>query len=74
MADMIVDNTVDQKEKEAYKISDQIHEAARLMEHAITNEDKAVKKTLRNAAKELLDNAIKRFDESIDADIEDEDD
>lgn len=56
-------------EREAYNIADQIHEAARIMEQAIINEEPETKKALRKAAKVLIDNALKRFDESIGASV-----
>ena len=57
------------KEKEAYSIADQIHEASRIMEQAIINEEPEAKKALRSAAKVLIDSALKRFDESIGASV-----
>lgn len=52
-------------EKEAYNIADQIHNGARIMETALLTEDVESKKALRNAAKTVIDAALKRFDESI---------
>ena len=57
------------REQEAYNIADQIHEAGRIMEQAIINEDPEAKKALRKAAKVLIDSALKRFDESIGASV-----
>lgn len=63
---------VDPKVKEAESIADQIHSAGRIMEQAITIEDVASKKALQNAAKVLIDTAMKRFDESIGTSIADD--
>ena len=65
-----MDAVINEKEKEAYNIADQIHEAGRIMEQAIINEDPEAKKALRNAARVLIDSALKRFDESIGASVE----
>ena len=65
-----MDGMISPKEKEAYSISDQIHEAARIMEQAIINEEPEAKKALRSAARVLIDSALKRFDESIGASVE----
>lgn len=65
-----MDVTINAKEKEAYSIADQIHEAGRIMEQAIISEDPEAKKALRNAARVLIDSALKRFDESIGASVE----
>ena len=66
----------DAKRDEAYSISEQIHEAARIMEQAIINEEPEAKKSLRKAAKIIIDSALKRFDESIGASVvlDDDDD
>lgn len=69
-----MDVTIDNKEKEAMSIAEQIHDAARLVENAIRNEDVSSKKALRSAAKVLIDNAMARFDESIGASIADDED
>lgn len=68
------DIMMDPKEKEAMSISEQIHDAARLVENAIRNEDVSSKKALQSAAKVLIDNAMARFDESIGASIADDED
>lgn len=68
------DMMMDSKEKEAISIADQIHDAARLVENAIRNEDVSSKKALQSAAKVLIDNAMARFDESIGASIADDED
>ena len=65
-----MDGMINEKEKEAYNIADQIHEAARIMEQAIINEEPEAKKALRSAARVLIDSALKRFDESIGASVE----
>ena len=69
-----MDVTIDNKEKEAMSIADQIHDAARLVENAIRSEDVSSKKALQSAAKVLIDNAMARFDESIGASIADDED
>ena len=70
---MDMDNMIiDPKIKEAESIEDQIHDAARLMGQAIKNDDAASKKALQNAAKVLIDNALKRFDESIGTSVADD--
>ncbi|MBO5971364.1 MAG: hypothetical protein J6S14_23060 [Clostridia bacterium] len=69
-----MDENITPQEKEAYSIADQIHSAARIMEQAIINEDAESKKALRNAAKVLIDSALKRFDESIGTAILEDDD
>ena len=61
------------KEKEAMSIADQIHNAARIMENAITIENVDSKKALSTAAKTLIDDAMARFDESIGSSIADDD-
>ena len=63
---------VDPKIKEADSIGEQIHSAGRIMEQAITIDDAASKKALQNAAKVLIDAAMKRFDESIGTSIADD--
>ena len=63
----------DAKLKEAYDIGDMIHGAASLVEQAIKNDDPESKKALRAAAKALLNQAVARMDESVGAEIEDED-
>ena len=62
------------KEKEAMSIADQIHNAARIMENAITIENVDSKKALSTAAKTLIDDAMARFDESIGSSIADDED
>ena len=62
------------KEKEAMSIEDQIHSAARIMGQAITIDDAESKKTLQNAAKVLIETAMKRFDESIGTSLSDDED
>ena len=63
---------IDPKVKEAESVEEQMHDAARLMGQAIRNEDVASKKALQNAAKVLIDTAMKRFDESIGTSIADD--
>lgn len=62
------------QEKEAISIADQIHDAARIMESAITIESVDSKKALSTAAKTLIDDAMARFDESIGTSIADDED
>lgn len=69
-----MDENITPQEKEAYSIAEQIHAAGRIMEQAILNADVESKKALRNAAKVLIDTAIKRFDESIGASVMEDDD
>ena len=64
----------DEKQKEAFDVSELIHSAARIVEQAIQIDDPASKKALQTAAKTLLQNAIDRMDESVAASIEDEED
>ena len=68
------DIMMDPKVKEAESIEDQIHSAARIMGQAITIDDTESKKALQNAAKVLIETAMKRFDESIGTSIADEED
>lgn len=68
------DVIMDAKEKEAMSIEDQIHSAARIMGQAITIDDAESKKALQNAAKVLIETAMKRFDESIGTSIADDED
>ena len=67
-------NEIDEKEKEAYELSELIHSAARVVETAIRTDDPASKKALRDAAKSLLQNAITRMDESVNTTLADEED
>ena len=66
--------TTPAQQKEAYNISEQVHEAGRIMEQAIVNTDPKAKKALRDAAKILIDSALNRFDESIGAAVLEDDD
>ena len=68
------DMMMDPKEKEAESIADQIHSAARIMGQAITIDDVESKKALQNAAKVLIETAMKRFDESIGTSLSDDED
>ena len=69
------DNMIlDPKVKEADEIGEQIHSAGRIMEQAITIDDVASKRALQNAAKVLIDTAMKRFDESIGTSVADDED
>ena len=72
--DVIVnDNQIDPKEKTAEEIGDTLHDAARIVRTAVMSDDIAVKKSLREAVKTLVDTAIAKLDESIGASIADDD-
>ena len=62
-----------ERDRTAEGIADQIHSAGRIMEQAILIDDAASKKALQNAAKVLIDTAMKRFDESVNTSIADDD-
>lgn len=64
---------MEKRDKEAFEVSDIIRNAANLVEQAIRNDDPASKKALQSAAKILLNQAIARMDESVAAEIDDED-
>ncbi len=69
-------NEVEQRDKEAWEVSDMIRSAGSIVETALRAEDEASRKALRDAAKTILGQAIARLDESVgasDADDEDED-
>lgn len=65
----------EQKDQEAWEVSDMIRSAGNIVETALRAEDEASRKALRDAAKTILTKAIDRLDESVgasDADEEDE--
>lgn len=65
----------EQKDREAWEVSDMIRSAGGIVETALRAEDEASRKALRDAAKTILQQAIARMDESVgasDADEEDE--
>lgn len=69
-------NDTEQKDREAWEVSDMIRSAGGIVETALRAEDEASRKALRDAAKTILQQAIARMDESVgasDADEEDED-
>lgn len=73
--DVIVnDNQIDPKEKTAEEIGDTLHDAARIVRTAVLSDDIAVKKSLREAVKTLVDTAIAKLDESIGASVADDED
>ena len=64
----------EQKDREAWEVSDMIRSAGGIVETALRAEDEASRKALRDAAKTILQQAIARMDESVgtsDADEED---
>ena len=65
----------EEKDREAWEVSDMIRSAGGIVETALRAEDEASRKALRDAAKTILQQAIARMDESVgasDADEEDE--
>ena len=64
----------EQKDQEAWEVSDMIRSAGNIVETALRAEDEASRKALRDAAKTILTKAIDRLDESIGASDADEDD
>lgn len=69
------ENEIEQKDREAWEVSDMIRSAGGIVETALRAEDEASRKALRDAAKTILQQAIARLDESVgasDADEEDE--
>lgn len=69
------ENEMEQKDREAWEVSDMIRSAGGIVETALRAEDDASRKALRDAAKTILQQAIARLDESVgasDADEEDE--
>lgn len=64
----------EQKDREAWEVSDMIRSAGGIVETALRAEDEASRKALRDAAKTILQQAIARMDESVGASDADEDD
>lgn len=64
----------EQKDQEAWEVSDMIRSAGNIVETALRAEDEASRKALRDAAKTILTKAIDRLDESVGAFDADEDD
>lgn len=63
------------KDREAWEVSDMIRSAGGIVETALRAEDDASRKALRDAAKTILEQAIARLDESVGAaDAEEEED
>ena len=56
------------KDREAWEVSDMIRSAGGIVETALRAEDDASRKALRDAAKTILEQAIARLDESVGAD------
>jgi len=63
-----------EKDREAWEVSDMIRSAGGIVETALRAEDEASRKALRDAAKTILQQAIARMDESVGASDADEDD
>ena len=65
----------EEKDQEAWEVSDMIRSAGGIVETALRAEDDASRKALRDAAKTILEQAIARLDESVGAaDAEEEED
>ena len=64
----------EQKDQEAWEVSDMIRSAGNIVETALRAEDEASRKALRDAAKTILIKAIDRLDESVGTSDADEDD
>ena len=63
----------EEKDREAWEVSDMIRSAGGIVETALRAEDDASRKALRDAAKTILEQAIARLDESVgESDAEDE--
>ena len=65
-------------EDEKFRVSDEIcgmiHSAADVARQAVMSEDATVKKALQTAAKALLNQAIRKIDESVGTSVADEED
>ena len=61
------------RDREAWEVGDIIRSAAGIVETAIKTDDPASKKALQVAAKQLLQNAIDRLDESVGTAVADDD-
>ena len=64
----------EQKDREAWEVSDMLRSAGSIVETALRAEDEASRKALRDAAKTILGQAIARLDESVGASDADEED
>jgi len=64
----------EEKDREAWEVSDMIRSAGGIVETALRAEDEASRKALRDAAKTILQQAIARMDESVGASDADEED
>ena len=62
------------RDREAWEVSDMIRSAGDIVSTALRAEDEASRKTLRDAAKTILQQAVARLDESVGATDADEDD
>lgn len=63
----------EEKDREAWEVSDMIRSAGGIVETALRAEDDASRKALRDAAKTILEQAIARLDESVGTSDADED-
>lgn len=70
---MPIDERMDEREKTAHDICDLIHSAADVARSAIMSDDAEAEKALKLAAKTLLENAIRKMDESVGTAVADED-
>jgi hypothetical protein len=62
----------EEKDREAWEVSDMIRSAGGIVETALRAEDDASRKALRDAAKTILKQAIARLDESVGTAIADD--
>lgn len=67
-------NEMDERYRTAEEVCDMIHSAANVVRTAINTDDAATKKALSTAAITLLQAAIKKTKESVDASLALEDD
>ena len=65
---------MNEREKMAETVCDMIHDSARIIRTAIISEDESVKKTMKEAAKIMIDTAIKKMDDSVGTSVADEED
>ena len=73
--DVIVnDEKLDPRLKTANEIEDTLHDAGRISRTAVMSDDVAVKKSLKDAVKVLVDTALAKLDESIGTSIADDED
>lgn len=64
----------EERDQEAWEVSDMIRSAGNVVENALRAQDDASRKALRDAAKVILQQAIARLDESVGASDTDEED